>query len=237
MEEKIKQRILGGLVLAGLVAIILSFLFHNSRPSADITNADHVAAQQNLQIALPAQPVQPVQPVQPAQSAQPAQSVQSTVSLASNSTQAQPAVAQAATVSEPTEQPGVTTASVTTSSDALNNDTQASSTVTANPSNAIAQSQQPVTQIQSTATTPPISNAHAWVIQLGAFSDLANAKKLVAALHKKHFDAYLRHEHRDGKIWSVVFVGPEMSEYKSIKIRNELKRSLNLTGVVRKYES
>lgn len=35
MDEKLKQRLIGGLVIAGSLCIILPFLFYNSRPSAD----------------------------------------------------------------------------------------------------------------------------------------------------------------------------------------------------------
>ena len=76
----------------------------------------------------------------------------------------------------------------------------------------------------------------AWVIQLGAFSEPANAKKLVARLRAKHFDAYVHHVNENGKTLAIVFVGPEISQQKSMRIKNELESSLHINGVVKKYE-
>ena len=54
MEERTKQRLVGGLVLVGGLFIILPFLFHNSRPSAVLLDdADNVQTSQTL--TLPAQ--------------------------------------------------------------------------------------------------------------------------------------------------------------------------------------
>jgi cell division septation protein DedD len=59
MEEKIKQRLIGVLVLIGSLFIILPFLFHNSRPSAEqekmAAAVPNAATPPSVSVALPAE--------------------------------------------------------------------------------------------------------------------------------------------------------------------------------------
>lgn len=276
MEERVKQRILGGLVIAGLICIILSFLFHNSRPTSqsDLSlnnagnNTDQTTAQ-NAQVALPAEaPAAPAiaqatpdasQAVQTAQvaptpAANPAAtpaaptlspSVVATTPAAATPATNAPVATPTVQTSEPSEQPGLTSANPNNLMQAAATATAASQATPAAPAQPVVAAAAPSVEnptpkqtivAQHQAKRQVAMHKGAWVIQLGAFSEPANAKKLVARLRAKHFDAYVHHINENGKTLAVVFVGPEISQQKSMRIKNELESLLHLNGVVKKYE-
>ncbi|MCH1930738.1 SPOR domain-containing protein [Shewanella sp. A25] len=67
-------------------------------------------------------------------------------------------------------------------------------------------------------------------LQLGAFSNAANVKALVAQLRQKGFKAYtIPTTPRDG-VLTKVFVGPDVSEAKLKKMQQDIESQLNLKG-------
>src|SRR3990167_6593364 len=52
VEEKVKQRLIGVIVIVGALFIILPFLFHNSRPSADTKLSSNIP-NPSVSVALP----------------------------------------------------------------------------------------------------------------------------------------------------------------------------------------
>ncbi|QYJ80021.1 SPOR domain-containing protein [Shewanella acanthi] len=67
-------------------------------------------------------------------------------------------------------------------------------------------------------------------LQLGAFSNAANVKALVAQLRQKGFKAYtIPTTPRDG-VLTKVFVGPDVSEAKLKKMQQDIESQMNLKG-------
>lgn len=293
MEDKIKQRILGALVLVGFVCVILSFLFHRSGPSVE----EKITAQMNMS-------TQTVASNTSTTTSTPTSLPATTIAAQSTQTTA-PVTAVATT--EPTEQPGVTSSTGTTANNTNNNAAsvanklvaQASSneadvdqiqaaaenaalqemnqqsnktalatTSTASPSTPVAPAPSSVASQQTSSATSNVNQsvtaeepaqpshviktaqlpqAHAaahhhaslsgaWAIQVGVFSNTANAKTLVSKLRAKHFEAYVHHTHHNGKTLAIVFVGPEISKQKSLRVQAELKHAFHLHGIVKKYQ-
>lgn len=161
MEEKIKQRLVGILVLIGSLFIILPFLFHNSRPSAEeqktLVAASNAATPPAVSVTLPAE-----------------NSVTSTVNAAS---------ATAATMPTTTGPANTTTAAVApTSSSATINAPAAGSVAATTTANA------PVTENVVAATTPAVSSPSISQTQPGQSAQVSaketpavtSAKKAVA---------------------------------------------------------
>lgn len=311
MEDKIKQRILGALVLVGFVCVILSFLFHRSGPSVE----EKITAQMNVPTQTVASNTSTTTSISPAAPATttvaPVSTTIATTSTASTQTTTPVTTAVSNTTpsttitTEPTEQPGVTSSTGTTANNTNNNATsvtnklvaQASSneanvdqiqaaaenaalqemnqqsnktalatTSTASPSTPVAPAPSSVASQQTSSATSNVnqsvtteepaqpshviktaqSQAHtahhhaslsgAWAIQVGVFSNTANAKTLVSKLRAKHFEAYVHHTHHNGKTLAIVFVGPEISKQKSLRVQAELKHAFHLHGIVKKYQ-
>lgn len=76
-----------------------------------------------------------------------------------------------------------------------------------------------------------------WVLQVGTFSNIANAKALVRRLQEAGYTAY----HKDaklntGKVVFRVFVGPEVKQTLLEPIKTKLKKEMSLDSFVVKYE-
>jgi len=81
--------------------------------------------------------------------------------------------------------------------------------------------------------TPP----KAWVIQLGTFSNHANAERLIKRLRTKGFDAYLRQTtNKSGSSLSRVFVGPEVRLDRAKQLKQELHLKFELKGIIKRYQ-
>lgn len=298
MEDKIKQRILGALVLVGFVCVILSFLFHRSGPSVE----EKIAAQMNMSTQTVASNTSTTTsaPTSLPVTTIAAQSTQATAPVVVTSNMP----LSTTTTTEPTEQPGVTSSTGTTANNnatsvtnklvaqassneanvdqiqaaaenaALqemnqkNNKTTLATTSTASPSTPAAPAPSSVASQQTSSATSNVNQsvttkepaqpshviktaqspqAHAiahhhaslsgaWAIQVGVFSNTANAKTLVSKLRAKHFEAYVHHAHHNGKTLAIVFVGPEISKQKSLRVQAELKHAFHLHGIVKKYQ-
>lgn len=76
----------------------------------------------------------------------------------------------------------------------------------------------------------------AWVIQLGVFSNQSNANALVKQLQKKSFDAYSKVLVRKGASdLQAVFVGPDVSRKKLERVKQSLENTLHIQGIIKKY--
>jgi len=79
--------------------------------------------------------------------------------------------------------------------------------------------------------------SEAWVIRLGTFSNKANADRLLKRLRHKGFDAYTRSlTSAQGKRLHRVYVGPGISLKNTKRLREKLKKTFRLNGVLSKYK-
>jgi len=83
-----------------------------------------------------------------------------------------------------------------------------------------------------------ISNqtAKAWVVQVGSFSKLENARKLRDKLRQQGYTAFTDKAASSGKTLYRVRVGPEVKRDKAEEIRKLLQKKLQIRGVVRPHE-
>jgi len=91
------------------------------------------------------------------------------------------------------------------------------------------------------AETPPVAppaaekNAAAWVVQVGSFSNSANALKLRNKLRTKGFTAFVEKLSSDGETVYRVRVGPELKRETADALQVKLKERMKLKGIVMGY--
>lgn len=81
----------------------------------------------------------------------------------------------------------------------------------------------------------PRTGLTAWVVQLGSFTDEANATGLTERLKETGYSAFIEPLHDDGKTTFRVRVGPELSRPAADKIKKQLEQDLEIKGIVMRY--
>lgn len=79
---------------------------------------------------------------------------------------------------------------------------------------------------------PSSLNERGFVVQLGSFSNLDNAQKLVARLQAAGYKAYLRQERRDGGVMARVLEGPHLEKAEADALLPKLRAIAGNTGIV-----
>lgn len=99
----------------------------------------------------------------------------------------------------------------------------------------------PVTSQQSTAAVSkseePATNVglSAWVVQLGSFSSEQNAQELNQKLKKAGFRSFVEPLKQNNTVSYRVRVGPELKRSDAQAIRDKLKSTLQLEGIIVAY--
>lgn len=88
----------------------------------------------------------------------------------------------------------------------------------------------PVVKTEPKTVTAKTSNKPGLTLQLGAFSNAANVKALVAQLRKGGFRAYTIPENPKDGVLTKVFVGPDVSEAKLKKMQADIESLTKLKG-------
>jgi len=73
-----------------------------------------------------------------------------------------------------------------------------------------------------------------WVVQVGAFSEKANAKRLMAKLESHHLSVYTHTAHQNGRVLTYVFVGPAHNLAHARLSQQQLRSTLNLSGEIKR---
>ena len=254
MEERIKQRLIGVLVVIGALFIILPFLFHNPRPSAG-ENAPTKVSQSSVAptVALPPASQSTTTAATVATQA-PTTPAATTVSAVTPHQTAIPATAPSAPASPATpDTPLVSTLQSPTFSQATQTGLTTGKTDEGPQMNAVLPtaanhaSLQPVVKKAVAHTHAPkkqtikkvilSENVQAWTIQVGVFSNKKNAEKLVSKLRAQHFEAYSRNVIHDHRQLAAVFVGPNINLHKMQIAQKSLQKQFHLTGEIRKYQA
>lgn len=85
---------------------------------------------------------------------------------------------------------------------------------------------------------PPADNpTPGFTVQVGSFSDRANAEALVARLKEADYAAYVSAVEQGGNTWQRVFVGPEIKRERAEALRQHLAddKRFALQGLVRAF--
>jgi cell division septation protein DedD len=113
---------------------------------------------------------------------------------------------------------------------ALEAQSLASETTTANQKSSAVK-----TAVTEEPTTVTVPDGSAWVVQLGSFSNLNNAKALEQKLQAKGFNAYLQKAKTAHGAMTKVLIGPETQKSKAQEILSKLKQEMDLKGVIVPY--
>ena len=75
----------------------------------------------------------------------------------------------------------------------------------------------------------------AWIVQLGSFSSESNAQKLNENLRKQGFTAFVEPLQQKSRIIYRVRVGPELLRSDAEDIRDKIRKSMQMDGIVIPY--
>lgn len=96
----------------------------------------------------------------------------------------------------------------------------------------------PVTTEQRTEATVPQDKAmgvRAWIVQLGSFSSEKNAQELNTKLRGKGYTAFVEPLKQKSGVIYRVRVGPELLRSDADKVRDKIKKSMQMDGLVIPY--
>ncbi len=80
------------------------------------------------------------------------------------------------------------------------------------------------------APPKPRVGVSAWVVQLGSFAEHENADSLAERLRKKHQEAFVEQVEIGGKLWFRVRVGPELDRKRADEMLSAIRRILGTEG-------
>lgn len=214
MQAKIKQRWIGVLILLAMLAIFLPLIFHNERPEIK-------------KETIPALPPQP--------------KIEVNLKVSSNEKSTAEAVAPENAPTETDQK-----LEITESKPVIQKPIETQS----KPVPVVQQPQSPkeVNQevnknfssldSQKKVLANYMEAPQAWTIQLGTFSNINNANKLVAQLRKAGFDVYSHSisDLKTGKQMVRVYVGPEIKKENALQLKDQLQSRFHLRGILQEYK-
>lgn len=212
MERRLKERLTGAVVLLLLAIIFVPMILDNSaQDDIEITDTN-IPPEPDVEFKTAVLPVEPLPPVEPP-------SMPLATTEADNKAGLSPDNAVPATVTDNpdnTESPVAETALP--------------------PVESVQTVGTPVENQNVAAQNPSADNAargmSAWVIQLGSFSNQANADRQVRDLQTHGFPAYIEKVTAATGIQYKVRVGPELSRPAAENIVKNLKAKMNLDGMI-----
>lgn len=264
MEQVLKQRLVGAVVLVSVGVLFLPVLFEGvptpEEPRIETTNIPPkpetgfnsriIPLEGDATVTLPAPPATPAAPEStpaaiPATPPPPVPKAGSTRNITADTTTT-PASAGAnkpATVSKPAEKPLPNKSPERSAADKasadklkLENPPGGKTPLEQNLAN---KSPPPPTPATAKSSTPEKSEQRvgvtAWVVQLGSFSSEQNARELETRLQKEGYAAFVEKLYAsDGQKFRVR-IGPELLRAKALEVRDKVENDLNLKGIVVRY--
>ncbi len=257
MEEKLKERVFGGVILIALAVIVLPMLFDRTVkdriqvdqtiPTPPLWSASEAALQPSTRLAL-LEDVDMI-PDQSAASSEPPTATLPTAEPMPASTAVPPST------SGPSSGGGN---AVTSSVPPENNTAAPTAAVVAPPPTAAPTAVAPSPAIPTAAVAPPRPASNpapvlpksnvgaktqpalksplmAYTVQVGHFESRANAKKLADTLKKAGYTAYVSDYKAQGKVLAKVMVGPSASRLQAEKTASRLASQLQIKGFVVPY--
>ncbi len=90
-------------------------------------------------------------------------------------------------------------------------------------------------KVKQTPVQSKMALADAWTVQVAAFSKLDNAKLLQSKLISKSYMAYIVSNGDKANVLHRVFVGPELRKNRARIIQQALKKEFKLAGMIKSY--
>lgn len=186
MNEQVKQRLVGAVVLISLAVIFIPMLLDGGNNSSMPRYGSNIPAQPDFDFEPLEIPIQPIEPA-PAERPRVIDKVEPPVVAASKPAATKPLVSKPVVAPKPAAAPPA-----------------------------------PV------AKGDPVS----WIVQVGSFSQSANALGLRDKLRKNGFTAFVEKYRDKGKTSYRVRVGPELKRETAEKHLDQLEVKLKLKGIV-----
>jgi cell division septation protein DedD len=228
MDNALKQRILGIIVLFALIGICISVLLHNNKVEREqgIQRAHQLIAQQQQQAT---QKTPLTTQVQMTAVAQP-----TTTTAQPQQTEVAPTTPSTTSVFNTTAPPTTSTPSPTTTKKITKTTTPSTTSTMNNFSPPVTTTHPAITKTTKTKATTTVTTEKTFIVQVGTFSKKSNATALVKALHERGFNATTVSTKTTHGILTKVLVGGEKgltkAEAETAKLR--LKKTLDLNGVI-----
>jgi DedD protein len=198
MEVRVRERLIGALVLVAVVVLLVPAILKGRTPAP----ADSPSPQtRRVEVPIGNEMQAPDEQVLVPEPALPGTAAGAGADLR--------APAQAPTVASPPPRPPATAASPPKSAPAA---TASTEPPTAKPAAA------------PMAATPAPQPGSAWAVQLGAFSNQAKAEQFVAELKKRRYAAFVLEYRASGKVLYRVRVGPEQERARAEEIAARLAK-------------
>jgi DedD protein len=198
LNEQIKQRLIGAVVLVSLAVIFIPMLLDGGNNSSMSRSGSNVPEQPKFDFEPLEIPLQPVTPI-PEERPRVIDKAEAVAPLAVKPTETKP------------QEPKAT-------------ETRPQEPV------------KPATSLPGAAIEPPAtpvnSDTVAWVVQVGSFSESANALALRDKLRKNGFTAFVEKYRDRGKSSYRVRVGPELKRETAEKQLEKLKTQFQLKGII-----
>lgn len=196
MNEQIKQRLIGAVVLVSLAVIFIPMLLDGGDDSSMPRYGSNIPAQPEFDFEPLEIPLQPLTPI-------------------------------------PAERPRVID-KVEASATAASTPPEGKAAEPVIPSTTAAASPAPITPAPTSpaSTTPAAAVPLGWVVQVGSFSQSANALALRDKLRKGGFTAFVEKYQDRGKSSYRVRVGPELKRERAETQRAQLETKFQLKGIV-----
>jgi len=211
MNQQTKHRIIGGVVLAGVVAIFLPVLFHHSEPSSKVQLSENI----------PAQPVSPKVSLQLPKQATQEQKEQPAAMLTSAEQKPEIKTVKRAKVE-----------TLPTSTDVIKAKPAASKSAAATKT-AVVKAKTTANKVN--VTTKPVTLT-LWAVQLASLSNDQNANRLIKKLQKQGYNAYSRKTvTASGNVITRVLIGPENKKSTIERIQKEVQAKFKIKGLIRRY--
>lgn len=215
MEQNLKQRLVGALVLISLAVIFLPLVFDGQKQRIDTSE---YAIPEKPAITITAPEVEPLEKAiqeQYVPAAQVAEAKQEQDTVTEESAPAPSDTASA--VPQPTE-PSEPPATPVEQTRAYLEEEKAVDAA-----------------LQDKPVTETVPLADAWVIQVGAFSSEANASGLQDKLKAAGYPAFVKSVKGGNGLLYKVYVGPEIRRAELERHKSDLERKYNLKALILKY--
>ena len=218
MEAKLKQRVLGGIVVLALAVILIPFFLSRSNPTPQQITLDAKIPPAPTVSTVDAVQTQQSQQLTPPQTSPSASATQPAFNIYTQQDNTVAAPAPAVVQQQQPVVPPVTTAP------------PAAITIVKQPP---APKPAPIVAAKPLA----VNNKQAWAIQVGSFSQPQNAQALAARLKASGIPAYTQTSKTDKGHTTRVYVGPETNRDKAETTVAVLQQKFQIKAVIVPYNT
>jgi len=238
MERRLKERLIGAAVLALAAVIFIPMILDNtSRRDSAITETN-IPKRPDEDFSSRVVPMQKHTPEQPADAAkQPAETPPQEAKTEAAPSQETKSAAAASTPAQQkapaqSEVPAKPKASSTTAQTVQDESRPAPTGNSSTASTPTIKSGSAVPVEEKSAAAPAQRGLPEWVVQIGSFSNKANAERLIKKLRDGNYHAFVETATQDARTVYRVRVGPELRRSRAESLKEKLTKELKMQGML-----